>query len=169
MGIILKNKMKTNKILSRFFEYINIHFNVNYDYIFEATKSVLNFITFSSMNNKQIQDIFSFTDNNNTLSLLYRICNVPFYFILQKTGQNVLFPALIAITYNNENNLNLMKNSLNTKHLTLWLKSNIYSTQKGKDKEQDKKNKNKNKNNLTDFTTKFPSKMWSNYLEFYNV
>merc|ERR1712045_970663 len=54
--IILKNKMKLNKILSRFFEYINIHFNVNYDYIFEATKSVLNFITFSSMNNKQIQD-----------------------------------------------------------------------------------------------------------------
>lgn len=162
--IILKNKMKIYKILSLLLEHANIHFNIECDYILESIKSIFDFITFSTMNNKQIQEIYNFSFSKNQqlgITLIHRLCNVPFYFILQKQGQNVLFPALIAITYNNDKNLNLLKNSINPKHLQLWLKTNIYS-----DVYKDLLSFN-NKNN--EFITKIPSKMWSNCLHFYNV
>mmetsp|Transcript_36176 Transcript_36176/g.31923 ORF Transcript_36176/g.31923 Transcript_36176/m.31923 type:complete len:126 (-) Transcript_36176:310-687(-) len=125
------------------------------------------------MNNKQIQDIYNFSLSKNQqqgITLIYRLCNVPFYFILQKQGQNVLFPALIAITYNNDKNLNLLRNSLNTKHLQLWLKKNIYSDIY-KDLLHFHKDKGGHLNALKqkEFVTKIPSKMWSNCLHFYNV
>ena len=157
--------MKIYKILSLLLEHINMHFNIECDYILESIKSIFDFITFSSMNNKQIQDIYNFSLSKNQqqgITLIHRLCNVPFYFILHKQGKNVLFPALIAITYNNEKNLNLLSNSLNSKHLQLWLKQNIYSDVY-KDLLSMNKNKENNSNNhqhlmQKEFVTKSLSK-----------
>mmetsp|Transcript_18913 Transcript_18913/g.30049 ORF Transcript_18913/g.30049 Transcript_18913/m.30049 type:complete len:1006 (-) Transcript_18913:746-3763(-) len=131
---ILSHSLKFYQILSAVFQHINIHFNADINFIFDSTKPILEFITYASMDSQEIQDLFRYTAINNDehtnlpqLTLIHRLCNLPFYFILQRCGQNVLFPALIAITFDNVENLSLMKASLNCKHLQLWLKRNLYS------------------------------------------
>ena len=109
----------------------------------EAAKCVLDFIAFSALNNRQIQDIFDAV-------LIEKMCNLPIDFILEQKGQNLVFPALIGITLNHEKNLNVLKSLMNVKHLQLYLK---------------KKKKAENKQ----FFSKISSKMLSNAVLFYSV
>ena len=156
-GLVLKNNEKFQEIMIMFLEHICVHFKVDHDCIFEATKQCLQFVTMLTLeHSKEVQGLFD-------EELLQKLCNVPFYFMLQPKGQNVLFPAIIGVTFQNEDNLKVMQSSLDPKHLELWLKHKILSSSESDCNQKHKKMKHKKQEIL------LPSNMWSQCLQFYRV
>mmetsp|Transcript_46904 Transcript_46904/g.75064 ORF Transcript_46904/g.75064 Transcript_46904/m.75064 type:complete len:105 (-) Transcript_46904:177-491(-) len=104
--------------------------------------------------------MFRFISNNKP-TLLRRLCQFPFFFFVNNDGKLSLFPALISVTYNNKENLNLLSQTLNTKHIRCWLRKNIFAYY-----EQIKHNKPLDLSQKI-FAQKVPVSIWKKCVELY--
>jgi len=126
----------------------------------ELCKGLLDFITYLSLNNGKIQDMFRNISNNKP-TLLRQLCQFPFFFFINNDGKLSLFPALIAVTFNNTENLNLLARTLNTKHIKVWLKKHMFTY-------HDKIKKNEALDTYQEiFAQKIPTTIWSQCLDLY--
>jgi len=108
-----------------------------------GSKIVFDFIAFSALNQRAVQDIFD-------KKLIEQLCK-----LTDVKGENVVFPALIGVSLNHCDNLKVIAASaLNVKHLYLWLKKNMNAKRK--------------KGKQNQFIAMIPAKMWSNCLQFYS-
>merc|ERR1712008_150583 len=108
-----------------------------------GSKIVFDFIAFSALNQRAVQDIFD-------KKLIEQLCK-----LTDVKGENVVFPALIGVSLNHCDNLKVIAASaLNVKHVYLWLKKNMNAKRK--------------KGKQNQFIAMIPAKMWSNCLQFYS-
>jgi len=156
LDAMLKHKVQVRRILIAFCQRVQVCFETepNADKLsasmFDAVRKVLQFITIATLENRAMQDLCSWTPHAQTepSTILACLCNLPFYFLLHSPGQNALFPALIAVTFKHATNVALMNQSLNVKHLQLWITKAL--------KMQDESE------------TVLPTKLWPVLLQFYD-
>jgi len=60
-------------------------------------------------------------------TLLKQLCRFPFFFFLSDEGKLSLFPTLIAVTFENEQNLAVLGETIDTKLIGKWLRKRIHS------------------------------------------
>ena len=167
---ILEFEMEIYHIFIRLLEYTSANFmvetkrtdNEHIANIRELCKGLLELITFSAFNNHKVQEMFRFISCDKP-TLLKQLCQFPFFFFLNNEGKLSLFPTLIAITFNNEENLNVLAQTLDRKHIKVWLKKNIFEYIKQKKKKKDKEMDL----SLKIFEQKIPRKHWPRCLELY--
>eukprot|EP01083_Nonionella_stella_P035688 97344_1 len=148
---ILEYEMEIYHILLVLF---SLFIKSNHDKMRElCCKGLLEFITFCATNNEQIQDMFRAISSNKP-TLIKQLTQFPFFFFIHKEGKLSLYPTLIAITQTNPKNLDILKQTFNTKLIKTWIKQNIFECIKN------------DNTNLT-FKQKVPVKIWANCLKIY--
>merc|ERR1719242_608422 len=85
---------------------------------------LMQFITATAMQSTEIQDMFRFI-SCDAPTLLTQLCRFPFFFFLNDDGKLSLFPTLIAVTFENAENLSVLNESIDIKHIRKWIKKRI--------------------------------------------
>ena len=157
---VLEYEMEIYHIFVILLDYISNRFMIDgQENIRELCRELLLFTTLISMNNNKIQDMFRFMSNGPTL--LKRLCKFPFFFFLNPDGKLSLFPALIAVTYNNPENLAVLSKAVNISYIDKWLKRNIWDYYQIISKNEEIPT------SLQTFKTSLPISLWSTCLKLY--
>ena len=121
---------------------------------------LMQFITAAAMHSVAIQDMFRFISCDSP-TLLTQLCRFPFFFFLNDEGKLSLFPTLIAVTFENEENLSVLAESIDTKHIRKWLQNRIH------DIEIEQKHGRPLEDGDRLFVEKVPPKHWERCLQLY--
>merc|ERR1712087_292700 len=141
---VLKNEHKVEQLLSAVLTLIVEKFKGN-DYIFDMAKHVLQFIAILTNDfDNEVQGLF-------WGSLLHLLCRLPPYFMKQKKGRNLLFPAIIGVTFGNEINLKVLDSLMERAVIVQWLEGLCRLSVKQRKK----------------CPVLLPSSMWRECLQFY--
>lgn len=152
--IVLKYQYKVHELLSCGITLIEDQFDAENHSILNAAKHILHFTSLLTLEqNPEIQKLLR--SESETNSLLHTLCRMPSYFMQQKKGRNLLFPAIIGLTFDDEAMLKLLDSVMNRKTLEQWLEGLLSSTGNGKQKKR------------CPVAVVLPSRMWRECLAFY--
>jgi hypothetical protein len=71
--------------------------------------------------NEKIQNILS----RGEVTVVQKICSLPFSYFCEKKLKDILFPTLISISYKNDRNVEIMNKEINLEMLIMFLKEKI--------------------------------------------
>jgi hypothetical protein len=78
-------------------------------------------INYIALLNEKFQSILA----KGEITLLQRICSLPFCYFCDKKLKDIFFPTLIAISYNNQRNVDILNKEINLEMLSIFLKEKI--------------------------------------------
>ncbi len=78
-------------------------------------------INYISLLNEKFQNILA----KGEVTLIQRMCSLPFSYFCEKKLKEILFPTLISISYKNERNVEILSKEINLELLILFLKEKI--------------------------------------------
>ena len=91
------------------------------DEIKELLHEVLLLTSYLSLQNERFQNLVS----KGEMTIIQQICQLPFSYFSEKLLKDILFPTLIAITYNHDRNTKILSNEINLELIVLYLKEKI--------------------------------------------
>jgi len=91
------------------------------DEIKELLHEVLLLTSYLSLQNERFQNLVS----KGEMTIIQQICQLPFSYFSEKLLKDILFPTLIAITYNHDRNTKILSNEINLELMVLYLKEKI--------------------------------------------
>ena len=91
------------------------------DEIKELLHEVLLLTSYLSLQNERFQNLVS----KGEMTIIQQICQLPFSYFSEKLLKDILFPTLIAITYNHERNTKILSDEINLDLIVLYLKEKI--------------------------------------------
>ncbi len=78
-------------------------------------------INYISLLNEKFQSILA----KGEITLLQRICSLPFSYFCEKKLKDIFFPTLISISYNNQRNVEILNKEINLEMISIFLKEKI--------------------------------------------
>ena len=72
-----------------------------------------------------LNDKFQSVLSRGEVTLIQRLCSLPFSYFCEKKLKDILFPTLIAISYKNERNVEILNKEINLEMLIMFLKEKI--------------------------------------------
>ena len=91
------------------------------DEIKELLHEVLLLTSYLSLQNEKFQNLVS----KGEMTIIQQICQLPFSYFSEKLLKDILFPTLIAITYNHDRNTKILSDEINLDLIVLYLKEKI--------------------------------------------
>ena len=91
------------------------------DEIKELLHEVLLLTSYLSLQNERFQNLVS----KGEMTIIQQICQLPFSYFSEKLLKDILFPTLIAITYNHDRNTKILSDEINLDLIVLYLKEKI--------------------------------------------
>ena len=91
------------------------------DEIKELLHEVLLLTSYLSLQNERFQNLVS----KGEMTIIQQICQLPFSYFSEKLLKDILFPTLIAITYNHDRNTKILSSEINLELIVLYLKEKI--------------------------------------------
>ena len=78
-------------------------------------------MNYTCLLNEKFQNVFS----KGEVTLIQRLCSLPFSYFCEKKLKDILFPTIITITYKNERNIEILNKEINLEMLTMFLREKI--------------------------------------------
>jgi hypothetical protein len=78
-------------------------------------------MNYTCLLNEKFQNIFS----RGEVTLIQRICSLPFSYFCEKKLKDILFPTIISFSYKNDRNVQILNKEINLELLTLFLREKI--------------------------------------------
>lgn len=78
-------------------------------------------MNYISLLNEKFQNTFT----RGEVTLIQRICALPFSYFCEKKLKDILFPTIISISYKNERNVEILNKEINLEMLIMFLKEKI--------------------------------------------
>jgi len=78
-------------------------------------------MNYSCLLNEKFQSIFS----RGEVTLIQRICSLPFSYFCEKKLKDILFPTIISFSYKNDRNVQILNKEINLEMLTQFLREKI--------------------------------------------
>jgi hypothetical protein len=78
-------------------------------------------MNYISLLNEKAQNSFA----KGEVTLIQRICSLPFSYFCDKKLKDILFPSLISISYKNERNVDILSKEINLEMIIVFLKEKI--------------------------------------------
>ena len=91
------------------------------DDVKELLHETLIFIGYFCLLNETNQQILHKGEN----SILQKLCNMPFTYFMDKKLKEILFPTLVAVSYQNTRSVAIMDQELNLDVLVKYIEANI--------------------------------------------
>jgi len=134
---------------------------------------VLLFISYCCLSNCPFQQCLRYGDAKN--NLIHKLCQLPFDYFIKEQSKKILFPTMIACTYQNEENLKVMNTVLNKKHLILFITKQCHAKHKQSQTQttqsqmnvRSSKDADNNHNIAYELEQRFPVNLWRSALHFY--
>lgn len=101
-------------------------------------------INYISLLNEKFQNILA----KGEITLIQRMCSLPFSYFCEKKQKDILFPTLISITYNNVRNAEILSKEINLELLIIFLKEKIQLEPITEEEELDKLDESREENIL---------------------
>ena len=106
------------------FNYV-INYSLEYlessDDVKELLHETILMMNYISLLNEKIQNVIS----KGEITVIQRICNLPFSYFCDKKLKDILFPTLISISYKNDRNVEILNKEINLEMLVMFLKEKI--------------------------------------------
>jgi hypothetical protein len=78
-------------------------------------------MNYCSLLNEKFQNILS----RGEVTVIQRICSLPFSYFCEKKLIDILFPTIISVSYSNDRNLDILNKEINLGMITMFLKEKI--------------------------------------------
>merc|ERR1712130_12046 len=181
--IIERMQMEIYHVLSYLLQHLTFHFNQyrkysnnknnishdnnnNNNLMFNIIRLLLAqtilFIGYCSVQNKKFQECLRWGDDQ---PLINKLCVPPFDYFTKSQEVNILFPTLLAITYDNDTNCKVLNSILNKKHLIKFVLKTYYQQRNNNISKPIKGNPYSNI--IYKLENRFPIKLWKAAIQFY--
>lgn len=128
-----------NYIINYSLEYIDTS-----DDLKELLHETILLINYISLLNEKFQNVLA----KGEVTLIQRMCSLPFSYFCEKKLKDILFPTLISITFKNERNVEILSKEINLELLIIFLKEKIQLEPIIEEEELDKLDESRDENIL---------------------